>query len=227
MEENKGADRGSYIWGRQVTCFVPIVHNTRIEHLWYDVTHGFGQKWKNFFLDLEANHGLNPRLPSHIWLLHHLFLDRINDDAEEWKHTWNSHSLQIRGERTRSPRDIFLFSMIEDGPRGIEALLAPPEEEVDDLATYGVDWDVINDPVLMEHLRLHNPHEQDNNNPFSSGPATLSEVPCEPPNCPLHLDQIIELDQQLAHRVDTMSRNMQIRRLVWQEAMDICAGFFN
>ncbi|KAJ7433788.1 hypothetical protein FB451DRAFT_1064009, partial [Mycena latifolia] len=36
------------------------VHNTRIERLWYDVTHGFGKKWKVFFLDLEANHGLNP-----------------------------------------------------------------------------------------------------------------------------------------------------------------------
>ncbi|KAJ7488564.1 hypothetical protein B0H11DRAFT_2406659, partial [Mycena galericulata] len=36
------------------------VHNTRIERLWYDVTHGFGKKWKVFFLDLETNHGLNP-----------------------------------------------------------------------------------------------------------------------------------------------------------------------
>ncbi|KAJ7265822.1 hypothetical protein C8J57DRAFT_1069107, partial [Mycena rebaudengoi] len=36
------------------------VHNTRIERLWYDVTHGFGQKWKKFFTDLEVNHGLNP-----------------------------------------------------------------------------------------------------------------------------------------------------------------------
>ncbi|KAJ6526046.1 hypothetical protein B0H19DRAFT_1042286, partial [Mycena capillaripes] len=31
-----------------------------IERLWYDVTHGFGKKWKVFFLDLETNHGLNP-----------------------------------------------------------------------------------------------------------------------------------------------------------------------
>ncbi|KAJ7752190.1 hypothetical protein DFH07DRAFT_745091, partial [Mycena maculata] len=36
------------------------VHNTRIERLWYDVTHGFGKKWKVFFLDLETNHRLNP-----------------------------------------------------------------------------------------------------------------------------------------------------------------------
>ncbi|KAJ7501271.1 hypothetical protein B0H11DRAFT_1713617, partial [Mycena galericulata] len=36
------------------------VHNTRIERLWYYVTHGFGKKWKVFFLDLETNHGLDP-----------------------------------------------------------------------------------------------------------------------------------------------------------------------
>ncbi|EDR10741.1 uncharacterized protein LACBIDRAFT_324608 [Laccaria bicolor S238N-H82] len=31
------------------------------ERMWYDITHGFGMKWKNFFLDLEVNHGLNPQ----------------------------------------------------------------------------------------------------------------------------------------------------------------------
>ncbi|KAJ7073444.1 hypothetical protein B0H15DRAFT_740062, partial [Mycena belliarum] len=40
---------------------VRIVHNTRIERMWYDVTHGFGHKWKKFFTDLEVQHGLNPQ----------------------------------------------------------------------------------------------------------------------------------------------------------------------
>lgn len=60
------------------------VHNTRIERLWYDVTHGFGEKWKKFFYLLESHHGLNPLAPAHIWLLHHLFLAAINEDAQEW-----------------------------------------------------------------------------------------------------------------------------------------------
>ncbi|GBE86435.1 predicted protein [Sparassis crispa] len=124
MEVNKGSGRGSYIWGS--------VHNTRIERLWYDVTHGFGQKWKNFFLDLEVNHGFNRRLAAHIWLLHYLFLDAINDDAQEWAHAWNSHRLQIRGERSRSPRDIFLFSMVQDGPRGLSRVRNAVNEVVDD-----------------------------------------------------------------------------------------------
>ncbi|KAH7904431.1 hypothetical protein BJ138DRAFT_1019159 [Hygrophoropsis aurantiaca] len=218
MEENKGVERGSYIWGRSV-------HNTRIERLWYDVTHGFGQKWKNFFLDLEMCHGLDPRQPSHIWLLHHLFLSEVNADAQEWKHTWNSHHLQIRGERERSPRDIFLFSMVQDGPRGIERLLAPVEEDVEDIATYGIDWGVVDDPVLMAHLLQHNPHENVNN-PFAAGPNTLSNVPCEPPNSPLTDAQINQLDRELAVRVDLSSRNMQVRRLVWTNALAICQSFF-
>ncbi|KAJ7796811.1 hypothetical protein B0H14DRAFT_2390310, partial [Mycena olivaceomarginata] len=77
------------------------VNNTRIERLWYDVTHGFGFKWKKFFFDLEVNHGLNPSIAAHIWLLHHLFLHCIDQDAQEWAEAWNSHNLQIRGERTR------------------------------------------------------------------------------------------------------------------------------
>lgn len=107
METYRGAERGSYIWGRYVHAPKHIhyifshhfrsVHNTRIERLWYDVTSGFGQKWKNFFADLETNCGLTPNIPAHIWLLHHLFLDAINQDAAEWVQMWNNHVIQIKG----------------------------------------------------------------------------------------------------------------------------------
>ncbi|KAJ7185191.1 hypothetical protein C8R46DRAFT_817384, partial [Mycena filopes] len=140
METHRGPGRGSYIWGRSV-------HNTRIERLWYDVTHGFGQKWKNFFHDLEINHGLNPRSPGDIWLLHHLFLTSINEDALEWAEAWNSHKLQIKGERKRSPRDMFLFSMVQDGPRGISHMVEAVDEPVDDPSSYGVDWHVTEEPL--------------------------------------------------------------------------------
>ncbi|KAH9943678.1 hypothetical protein B0H21DRAFT_695396 [Amylocystis lapponica] len=217
MEENRGTQHGSYIWGRSV-------HNTRIERLWYDVTHAFGQKWKNFFLDLEANHGLDPRLPAHIWLLHHLFLTAVNQDTQEWAHAWNSHHLQIRGERERSPRDIFLFSMLQDGPRGLQSVLsaAPVDEPVDDPSTYGIDWDVADDTVLMNHLLEHNPQDWEEGNPFMIGPATLSDVPCEPPNCPLTSEEIVYLDSQLCMFVDVQSRNMVTRCAVWQSALSIC-----
>ncbi|KAJ7290934.1 hypothetical protein C8J57DRAFT_1429656 [Mycena rebaudengoi] len=215
MESLRGEHRGSYIWGRSV-------HNTRIERLWYDITHGFGQKWKNFFVDLEVNHGLNPLIPSHIWLLHHLFLDHINSDAQEWAEAWNSHNIHIRGERECSPRDMFLFSMVQDGPRGIQHLTEPVSDEVEDPNTYGIDWDEADNSQMMDHLLGENPHEWEDNNPFSAAPGTLSHVPCDPPNCPFTPEQVAYLDHRLAAAVDVTSRNMAVRRLVWKEAFVIC-----
>ncbi|KAJ7182536.1 hypothetical protein C8R43DRAFT_868721 [Mycena crocata] len=219
METERGLNCGSYIWGRSV-------HNTRIERLWYDVTHGFGQKWKNFFTDLEINHGMNPSRPAHIWLLHHLFLASINADAHEWAQAWNSHSLQIRGERTRSPRDMFLFNMLQDGPRGLQRRVDPFTEQVDDPQIYGIDWEVADDPQMMNHLLHENPQEWEENNPFATGPATLSNVPCEPPNSPFSPAQISLLDQHLEILVDVHSRSMGVRRLVWKEAFRLCNEFY-
>ncbi|KAJ7686737.1 hypothetical protein B0H14DRAFT_2224262, partial [Mycena olivaceomarginata] len=124
------------------------VHNSCIKRLWYDVTHGFGQKWKNFFHNLEINHGLNPRSPSDIWLLHYLFLESINEDVLEWSQSWNSHKLQIKGEQKHSPRNMFVFSMVQDGLRGLQQIFEPVDEVVDDIVSYGVDWQVANEPQL-------------------------------------------------------------------------------
>ena len=137
-------------------CDVRSVHNTRIERLWFDVTCGFGGKWKVFFLDLEHSYGLNPDYPPHIWLVHHLFLHAINQDATEWAETWNAHLIHIRDEPRASPRELFLFGMVRHGPRGI-APIGPQEDEVDDLSNYGVDWDVLADANLMRHHFEHNP----------------------------------------------------------------------
>ncbi|KAJ6534093.1 hypothetical protein B0H19DRAFT_964714 [Mycena capillaripes] len=219
METERGVERGSYIWGRSV-------NNTRIERLWYDVTHGFGYKWKVFFLDLEVNRGLVPTIPAHIWLLHHLFLHCINEDAQEWADAWNLHDLQIRGERTRSPRDMFLFSMVQDGPRGIERLVNPPDELLEDPSTYGIDWDVADDPTLMRHHLMENPQEWADHNPFAPGVQDLSDVPCEAPDCPFTPEQVAHLDRVLAQAVDMTSRSMQVRKLVWREAFVICNGFY-
>ena len=113
MEAYRGPGRGSYIWGRYIissllfSCpsfyanslhYGRSVHNTRIERLWYDVTNGFGQKWKNFFIELETHCHLNAHNPGHIWLLHYLFKDAINEDATGWVRAWNRHVMQLKGE---------------------------------------------------------------------------------------------------------------------------------
>ncbi|KAF7350246.1 hypothetical protein MVEN_01328100 [Mycena venus] len=210
METERGELRGSYIWGRSV-------NNTRIERLWYD---------KKFFIDLEVNHGLNPTVAEHIWLLHHLFLHSIDEDAQEWAEAWNQHDLQIRGERTRSPHDIFFFSQLQDGPRGLERMVAPPDDDVSDPSTYGIDWDVIDDPALMQHHLLQNPEEWADSNPFSPNARDLSEVSCEAPNSPFSPQQIAYLDRELAAAVDLTSRSMNVRKMVWKEAFRICNEFY-
>lgn len=204
------------------------VHNTRIERLWYDVTHGYGLKWKDFFFDLEVHHDLDPNIPAHIWLLHHLFLDAINQDAQEWAASWNSHVMQIQGERNRSPADMFFFSLVQDGARGVSFDREPVDEQVDDPQAYGVDWDVADDPQLMAHLLENNPQDWDESNPFQVAPSSFSDVPCEAPGCPFTLEEVALLNESLAAdpQVDLSSRNMQMRRRLWVVALNVCIGIW-
>lgn len=78
--------------------FYRSVHNSRIERLWYDVTVGFGRKWKEMFQHLEAQEGLNTACRPHKWLLCHLFLSSLNDEAKRWQGYWNNHMMSIRGK---------------------------------------------------------------------------------------------------------------------------------
>jgi len=204
------------------------VHNTRIERLWYDVTEGFGRQWKDLFYSLETHHGLDVEDPSHIWLLHWLFLPAINEDATTWATAWNSHKIQLEGERRKSPCQLYLRSCLTDGIRGLPPSAAQPEDdqihdtEPEDYATYGVDWEAIDDPHLMDHLRENNP-EEEGNTPSHQHPAWINEVICEPPDCPLTEGQIDWLEGELAQTVDCRSKDMEVRRLVWVTSLELYA----
>ena len=134
--------------------------------------------------------------------------------------------MQIRGQRTRSPRDMFLFSMVQDGPHGIQHLVPQPAEEHladEEIANYGVDWEAAEDPAIMRHLLDANLHELEDENPFIGGvPAWMNHVPCDAPDAPLPAPYIALLDENLQLRVNTKSDDMGTRRLVWQEALNIC-----
>ncbi|KAE9388071.1 hypothetical protein BT96DRAFT_736790, partial [Gymnopus androsaceus JB14] len=84
MEMVQGNGQGSYIWGRSM-------HNTRIKHLWADVTIGVGATWHQLFTDLEVRQGMQVDNPNHIWLLQHLYLPTINLQLEFWANSWNLH----------------------------------------------------------------------------------------------------------------------------------------
>ncbi|KAG0708409.1 hypothetical protein DFH29DRAFT_979392 [Suillus ampliporus] len=176
MEEIRGVDRGS-------------VHNICIERLWVDVTSGFGQKWKDLFQTLEARDRLNVNSDAHLWLLHFLFLLMINDDAGQWAAAWNSHVLGQRGEPHRSPQHMFIQGIIEHEHR----LGIPPEDDtvVDNINSYGIDWDDIDNSHLRSHHDTHNSPDKDGTNPFvSNQPTHLSNIEVPDAHCPFTVEQL-------------------------------------
>lgn len=90
----RGLHRASFMWGSST-------HNTRIERLWVEVGSQFARRWRAFFFRLERCHHLDRNDPHHIWLLHYLFLDAINEDCQGFQDSWNAHPLS--GDGNRSP----------------------------------------------------------------------------------------------------------------------------
>jgi hypothetical protein len=183
-----------------------------------DVTSGFGRKWKWFFQNLELYDGLDVNSMAHIWLLQHLFLGPINDDALQWAESWNEHTLSIRGERDQSPRALFFFGMVQNGPRGLQGN-DEEQMDLDHLAEYGVDWNALDDAEIRAHHDETN-LEEPTNNPFTTNaPDRLSRIVVEEPNCPLTEEQLHHLHSQLA--AIPMS-TPQSHRLQWITALNIC-----
>ncbi len=113
--------------------------------------------------------------------------------------------------------------MIADGPHGIAELMARPiDDEVDDLNAFRIDWDVADDPTYMSHILEQNPKEWDQENPFSSAPPKPMHVPVEPPECPFNMESLEILGSTLADCVDLTDHRMEMRWLVWEEAISLC-----
>lgn len=95
------------------------------------------------------------------------------------------------------------------------------DEEPEDYAMYGINWEAMDESHLMEHHRENNP-EEESNPPLHQHPAWINEVVCEPPNCPLTEGQVEWLEGELASAVDWRSNDMEIRRILWVTALKLC-----
>ncbi|KAJ7070011.1 hypothetical protein C8F01DRAFT_976418, partial [Mycena amicta] len=89
-------------------------NNTRIERLWVEVGSDFARAWRAFFYRLEDQHQLERKDPKHLWLLHHLFLDLINDDCITFQRKWNRKPISGEGH-DQSPRDMLLLGGVQHG----------------------------------------------------------------------------------------------------------------
>lgn len=196
------------------------MHNTRSERLWVDLVNDLSDKWKKFFQDLETHHGMNAEDGDHIWLLHHLFLEELNCELQEWAKGWNHHKMQLKGEANKSPMEMFLIGMVERETPGVREWIEQQEEAVEDLPNYGIEWEDVADEVahnLGGNGRNQVPFEIDNR------PEELHEVACEPPMRPLSRDEKEQLDVTVAREFGINKyRSMPERILIWDRAFELC-----
>ncbi|KAJ7764540.1 hypothetical protein DFH07DRAFT_1016252 [Mycena maculata] len=80
--------------------------NTCIERLWVE---------RAFFTRLGRLHHLDRKNPGHLWLLHKLFLNSINDDCREFQEEGNLHPISGRTTNDQSPADIRFLGQTTEG----------------------------------------------------------------------------------------------------------------
>jgi hypothetical protein len=203
------------------------VHNIRIERLWVEVKRNIVTKWKPFFERLEAHHGLRVDSAAHLWLLHHLFLETLNNDIQQWAEHWNAHGMRLKREKDKVPRDMFIIGMRR---RGVDDTIARQEDAVENVEEFGIDWEGLPDVggLVPDDEELVRQLQERGQNPFDDyAPDTLNEVPCEPPECPLTLDQVNGLESTLSARFNmSTSHDMDVYTDVWIRALAWCRDLF-
>lgn len=128
----RGTDRGSHIAGSSV-------HNQRIERLWRDVYRCVCSTYHELFYSMEAIGVLDPSDDSDIFVLHCVYLPKINRSLSEFSRAWNLHP--VRTERNWTPQKIMVNSLIRESDI-VASRDVPP-------ADYGVDP---NGPIADEEI---------------------------------------------------------------------------
>ncbi|KAJ7052385.1 hypothetical protein C8F01DRAFT_998177, partial [Mycena amicta] len=87
--------------------------NTPIERFWVEVGSQVVRPWRAFLARLERLHKLDVENQHHLWLIHYLFLDCINDDLAVFQEEWNLHPMSTRQDL--SPEDARFLGRTREG----------------------------------------------------------------------------------------------------------------
>lgn len=200
-------------------------------------------------MELEGSYGLDHDDSAHIWLLQRLFLAKIDEHAQLWVAKWNNHKIPLEGKHPESPYNMWIESQLMDGMRGLEHVVPTDPHRVDPfgaMPNMGVNHDILTllqqrhhalTPDILAHLddgRANTPLPQDCEciisavfdlvmapcSPVLSVPAeSLAYVPCEPPNCPLTLEEVDILDRTIAASPGMGDDTDAGRRVLWIHAL--------
>ena len=194
------------------------MHNIRIERLWVEVGRAVVSKWRPFFECLERHHGLDVDSAGHIWLLHHLYLHALNEEILEWAEHWNSHTMRLKHEANKSPRQMFMMGLRRCHLGAVGHRRAIQDEAA---GAFRVDYEALEEGVLIDHMMNRD------ENPFQNHtPERFSAVRCEPPGCPLEPLQVQQLDAELAEAFDTNAKSMEVRKMIWDRSLPFCRALF-
>lgn len=93
MLRARGLGRSTFMAGRST-------RNQRIERLWRDVNRDVVDYYRTLFYFFEDRLFLNLRCEKVLYVIHRLFLSRINEDLDRFRNMWNGHKLSSEGNKT-------------------------------------------------------------------------------------------------------------------------------
>ncbi len=91
------------------------VHNERVERLWGGVTRCISQNFIKIFQKLEEENILDPLNEVDIFCLHYIFLPRIIKSLDEFRGSWNHHSLSTEGNKSPQLFTEGVYLLAEEG----------------------------------------------------------------------------------------------------------------